>query len=119
MTIDDSAMKARINSTIRRLQAEDLESCTLAKGTAEAPQLAHAAIHGMWFFLGMQVDPIGLRPQPVRLLKVDFESAELLVVITEDRRRLLAASAQGAEHLNSQLSNMQISVTWSEEHHSA
>ena len=119
MNIDDSAMKARINSTIRRLQTDDFETSTLATGTAEAPELACAAIQGMWFFLGMQVDPAGLRPQPIRLLQIDIESTEVLAVITEDRRRLIAASTQGREHVDSQLKDMAIWVTWLEVNHRA
>ncbi|MBX7133071.1 MAG: hypothetical protein K1X67_10380 [Fimbriimonadaceae bacterium] len=115
MNTEDRAVRAQIALSIRKLTPTEFETCTTASGIASACRLAEAAIAGMWFFLGFQVDPVGLRPQPVRLLQFSHGDEPMFALVLDDRRRLIAASRVSADEVLNMLKGLQIDVAWARE----
>jgi hypothetical protein len=109
------AAEAQIDSIIPKLDLDKLQACTTATGIATAPSLATAAINGMWFFLGVHVDTAGLKPQPVRLLKVVGDDTPIYVLLADQGRRVLVTSNGDREEILDGLVRLQIVVEWNTE----
>ena len=115
METTERAARAQVNSIICNLDFEKLQACTTATGLATAPILAEAAIDGMWLFLGVQVDALSLKPQPVRLLEVTGDGAPIHVLLADQGRRVLVTSNNGREEVLNRLAQKQIVVEWNKE----
>jgi hypothetical protein len=115
METTERAARAQVNSIICNLDFEKLQACTTATGLATAPILAEAAIDGMWLFLGVQVDALSLKPQPVRLLEVPDDGAPIHVLLADQGRRVLVTSNNGREDVLNRLAQQQIVVEWNTE----
>ena len=115
METTDRAARAQINSIICNLDFEKLQACTTATGLATAPNLVESAINGMWLFLGVEVDALSLRPQPVRLLEVPSDAAPIYVLLADQGRRVLVTSNNAREEVLNRLAQLQIVVEWNTE----
>lgn len=111
----ERAARAQINSIICNLDFEKLQACTTATGLATAPNLVESAIHCMWLFLGVEVDALSLRPQPVRLLEITGDDAPIYVLLADQGRRVIVTSNDGREEFLDRLAHLQIVVEWNTE----
>ena len=115
METKERAARAQINSIICNLDFEKLQACTTATGLATAPNLVESAINGMWLFLGVEVDTLSLRPQPVRLLEIHCDDAPIFVLLADQGQRVLVTSNTGREEVLNRLDQLQIIVEWNTE----
>jgi hypothetical protein len=74
-----------------------------------------SAINGMWLFLGVEVDALSLRPQPVRLLEVPGDDVPVYVLLADQGRRVLVTSNNGRKDVLNRLAELQIVVEWNTE----
>ncbi|MFI5386435.1 MAG: hypothetical protein ACHQ50_09975 [Fimbriimonadales bacterium] len=107
--------RALIEAILRKMGAEGQLACTVASGVADARLLATGAIRGMWFFLGVEIDPRGLKPQPVRVLEVPSADKTWHVMLANEGQRVLATSSIGQEDLLERLAEMGVEVEWHED----
>ena len=106
------ADRIQLTWIIRRYSVDEIESRTIARGTASAPALASAAHDGMWFFLGVDVDARTLTGQEVNLVRVEIDGAVCHVLYGPSRRQVIAASHLEPAQFLAEVSNLNIHIQW-------
>jgi len=112
LTIEERKDRVWLEYIICHPKSGGLLACTVGRGHAVAPERAEAHCDAEFSFLGVEVDPCGFRPQPVRMIEVQAEDHKWYGLLADKEWRVLVATPHGITDFIRRVEEANIRVDW-------